>query len=61
LGLMTGWGGTQRMPRLIGKGGALHLLIAAERISAAEALRIGLVDALADDPVAEALRLNAPQ
>jgi|SRR5580698_4952288 enoyl-CoA hydratase len=61
LGLMTGWGGTQRMPRLIGKGGALHLLIAAERISAADALRIGLVDALADDPVAEALRLNAPQ
>lgn len=61
LGLMTGWGGTQRMPRLIGKGRALHLLIAAERITAAEALRIGLVDALADDPVAEALRLIAPK
>jgi enoyl-CoA hydratase/carnithine racemase len=58
LGLITGWGGTQRLPRLVGKGRALELLIAAEKISAAEALRIGLVDDLADDPVAEALRLK---
>lgn len=56
LGLMTGWGGTQRLPRLIGKGRALELLIAAEKISAAHALEIGLVDAVAGDPVAEALR-----
>jgi enoyl-CoA hydratase/carnithine racemase len=56
LGLMTGWGGTQRLPRLIGKSGALELFIAAEKISAARALEIGLVDAIADDPVAEALR-----
>jgi enoyl-CoA hydratase/carnithine racemase len=56
LGLMTGWGGTQRLPRLIGKSRALELFVAAEKIHAARALEIGLVDAVADDPVAEALR-----
>ncbi|MGD0791721.1 MAG: enoyl-CoA hydratase/isomerase family protein [Terriglobales bacterium] len=56
LGLMTGWGGTQRLPRLIGKTRALELFIAAEKISAARALEIGLADAIAGDPVAEALR-----
>lgn len=54
LGLMTGWGGTQRLPRLIGKGRALEMFVAAEKITAAEALRIGLVDAVTEDPVAEA-------
>jgi len=56
LGLMTGWGGTQRLPQLIGKGRALELFVAAEKVSAARALEIGLVDAIADDPVAHALR-----
>jgi len=56
LGLMTGWGGTQRLPRLIGKGRALELFVAAEKISAARSLEIGLIDVIADDPVAEALR-----
>jgi len=56
LGLVTGWGGTQRLPRLIGKGRALELLVAAEKVSAARALEIGLVDAIADDPIAEAQR-----
>ena len=56
LGLITGWGGTQRLPRLIGKGRALELFVAAEKVSAARALEIGLVDAIADDPVAEAMR-----
>jgi enoyl-CoA hydratase/carnithine racemase len=56
LGLMTGWGGTQRLPRLIGKSRALELFVAAEKISAARALEIGLVDTIADDPVAEVLR-----
>jgi len=56
LGLITGWGGTQRLPRLIGKARALEMFVAAEKISAPRALRIGLIDALADDPVAEAVR-----
>lgn len=54
LGLITGWGGTQRLPRLIGRAKALELLVAAEKVHAAEALRIGLVDELSDDPIAQA-------
>lgn len=57
LGLITGWGGTQRLPRLIGKGRALAMFVTGETVSATEALRIGLVDAIADDPVAEVQRL----
>lgn len=56
LGLITGWGGTQRLPRLVGKGRALEMFVAAEKVTSARALRIGLVDAIADDPVAEAVR-----
>jgi len=56
LGLITGWGGTQRLPRLIGKGRALEILVAAEKIRAERALQIGLIDAVSDDPVEEALR-----
>jgi enoyl-CoA hydratase len=44
LGLLPGYGGSQRLPRLVGKGAALKLLLTGEIISATEALRIGLVD-----------------
>jgi enoyl-CoA hydratase len=44
LGLMAGFGGTQRLPRLVGKGRALELLLRGEMIDAAEAWRIGLVN-----------------
>jgi enoyl-CoA hydratase/carnithine racemase len=60
LGLITGWGGTQRLPRLIGKGRALELFVAAEKISADRALRMGLIDQIAGDPVAEAIRRGPP-
>jgi enoyl-CoA hydratase/carnithine racemase len=56
LGLITGWGGTQRLPRLIGKGRALEMFAAAEKITAAHALQMGLVDRIAADPIAEAVR-----
>jgi enoyl-CoA hydratase/carnithine racemase len=56
LGLITGWGGTQRLPRLIGKGHALEMFAAAEKITAAHALQMGLVDRIAADPIAEAVR-----
>ena len=46
---MTGWGGTQRLPRLIGVGNASMLFFSAEPICADEALRIGLVDAIDPD------------
>lgn len=55
LGLITGWGGTQRLPRLVGKSIALQMFVAAEKIGAQRALAIGLVDAVVDDPIAEAL------
>jgi enoyl-CoA hydratase len=44
LGLVPGGGGTQRLPRLIGKGRALHLILSGEMIGAQEAYRIGLVN-----------------
>jgi enoyl-CoA hydratase/carnithine racemase len=56
LGLITGWGGTQRLSRLVGKTSALEIFVAAEKLPGADALRYGLVDAAADDPVAEAAR-----
>jgi enoyl-CoA hydratase/carnithine racemase len=56
LGLITGWGGTQRLPRTVGKGIALGMFVAAEKITADEALAIGLVGAVVADPVEEALR-----
>jgi enoyl-CoA hydratase/carnithine racemase len=44
LGLVPGGGGTQRLPRLVGKGRALQLILSGEMISAEEAYRIGLVN-----------------
>jgi enoyl-CoA hydratase len=56
LGLITGWGGTQRLPRLVGKAKALEMFVAAEKLHAGDALRHGLVDGLAEDPVAQAVQ-----
>jgi enoyl-CoA hydratase len=53
LGLIPGYGGSQRLPRLVGKGAAFRLLLTGEMIGAAEALRIGLVDEVT--PAAELL------
>ncbi len=51
LGLIPGGGGTQRLPRLVGKGRALQFILSGETISAQEAYRIGLVNEVV--PVAE--------
>ena len=56
LGLITGWGGTQRLARLVGHARATEMFIAAEKVNATHALSYGLVDRIADDPVAEAVR-----
>jgi len=44
LGLLPGWGGTQRLPRIVGKGNATELIIGGHMINAQEALKIGLVN-----------------
>ncbi len=46
LGILPGYGGTQRLSRLIGSGNAMQLLLTGDHISAEEALRVGLVNAL---------------
>lgn len=46
LGLIPGAGGTQRLPRLVGRGRALDIMLTARKVKADEALRIGLIDRL---------------
>lgn len=55
LGLITGWGGTQRLPRLVGKPRALQMFLLAEMVKADDALAAGLINEIHSDPVAQAL------
>jgi enoyl-CoA hydratase len=48
LGIIPGWGGTQRLPRLIGRSAALELLLTGDPIDAERALRVGLVSEVVD-------------
>jgi enoyl-CoA hydratase len=59
LGIIPGYGGTQRLSRLVGRGRALELLLTGEQISAAEAYRLGLVNRVvpAAELIAEARAL----
>lgn len=55
LGIITGWGGTQRLPRLIGAARAIEMLATARRMSSDEALEIGLVSSVSDPVLAHAV------
>jgi 3-hydroxyacyl-CoA dehydrogenase len=59
LGIVPGAGGTQRLPRLTGIAAALDLIGTGRSVKAAEALAMGIVDSIADDPVAKAISLVA--
>jgi enoyl-CoA hydratase/carnithine racemase len=59
LGIITGWGGTQRLPRLVGEAKALEMFLTTKRVDAVEALRIGLIDKISENPVAESLANNS--
>ncbi|WP_280424499.1 enoyl-CoA hydratase-related protein [Nocardia carnea] len=60
LGLIPGAGGTQRLPRLVGRGRALDIMLTARQVRADEAFRIGLADRLTDgDVLAAALEFAA--
>lgn len=59
LGFMPGWGGTQRLPRLIGKTKAMELILSGDFLGAKDALALGLVNALApaEETLAQAKQL----
>lgn len=59
LGIIPGYGGTQRLPRLVGRAKAIEMMVFGTRLSAQEALDAGLVDKLCDNPLAEAKDLAA--
>lgn len=58
LGIMTGWGGTQRLPKLIGEGRALEMFMTAKRVSAEEALEIGLIDKISENLIDDAFNIK---
>lgn len=57
LGIITGWSGTQILPRLVGEARALELFLTAKRIDADEALRIKLIDEISGNPLDDALKV----
>jgi enoyl-CoA hydratase len=60
LGIITGWGGTQRLPRLVGRARALDLFLTTRMVGANEALAMGLIDEIADPVMDRALEPTTP-
>lgn len=63
LGLFGAWGGTVRLPRIVGQGEAMDIALSGRTVDADEALRIGLVSRVVDDPraVAASIAENDPE
>jgi len=59
VGIFPGGGGTQRLPRVVGEAKALEIILRGLVVEADDALRLGLVHELADDPLARALEIAA--
>lgn len=57
LGIITGWGGTQRLARLVGAARALEMFATAKRVTGTEAYEMGLVDFISDDVLARAFEI----
>lgn len=57
LGLIPGYGGTQRLPHIVGRARAIELILTGKQVKAEEAREMGLVNAVAADPVVEAKEL----
>jgi len=57
LGLIPGYGGTQRLRNLVGLGNACELIFSGKYIKAEEALKIGLINKVCEDPIAESVEL----
>ncbi len=55
LGIITGWSGTQRLPRIVGEAKALEMFLTAKRIDTSEALSIGLIDKISENLIHDAL------
>jgi enoyl-CoA hydratase/carnithine racemase len=51
LGIITGWSGTQLLPRLVGRKKAFEIFLTAKKVSADEALEIGLIDKISANPL----------
>lgn len=58
LGIMTGWGGTQRLPRIVGEAVALEIFLTAKRIDAKGALQIGLVSEICDNVFRRSIEIS---
>ena len=65
-GIIPGWGGTQRLPKIVGRGNAMEMILSGEMVDAEKAYELGIINKIVDDPLEEAKKIckniaeNAP-